>query len=150
MAQPVPTDTPNPARDAAIAELHAITTKIIDRCLPFIKSSFDKIEDSDCILGDFRKGISDWLMLISVPKQNTPIPAQFKLGKGAKMVDFIFLLNDGGMEGQLALHPQPDGSINYDFVVTVPVPVASEAFRAYLGIFSAVSDHPAHQVPGCK
>lgn len=136
----------NPDRDAAIAELYNITTKVVDRCLPFIKDNFEKIGDSDCILGDFRKGIADWFMLIEVPKQNTPMPAHFKLGKDAKMIDFIFLLNDGGMEGQLMLHPQPDGTLNYDLVVSAPVHISSEAFHAYLSIFSKVSGHPAHQV----
>lgn len=142
--------TPNPEREAALAELYNVTSKVTDRCLSFLTANFEKIGTSDCILGDFRRGISDWLMLIEVPNQGTAVPAHIKLGKGAKVIDFIFLLNDGGMEGQLFLHPQfKDGVVSkltYDLVVAAPVLVNSPEFRAYLGVFSQVSDHPAHKV----
>lgn len=117
--------------------------------MPFIKEQYDNIGDSDCILADFRKGIADWFMLTTVTKTGLfpPNPALARLdrSKNEKLVDFIFLANDAGIEGSIILRPHPDGTITYKLNVVPPVPLGSPGYENYLYIFGQVSDHPMHR-----
>lgn len=124
--------------------LYDISTTMVEKCLPLIKQNYAIIAESDVLCADFRANMGNWMVIATErdlednPKDTDPT----QLSKD-KLLPFIFLANDGVIQGTVNLHPK-DGKINYDLRVLPPAALHTPTFHECKTILERFPSHPSH------
>lgn len=131
-----------------MAELQAILKLMSDNCLSFIRDNIDKIDNRTYLFADFRANAKEWKIITS-PKDPNHIMPTFPSSNphnDKKRVYFIYLLNDGVLEGFLYLLPPliDKGKLNYGLLLMQGTQNINE-YGHIINDFESYPGHPLHK-----
>ena len=121
-------------------ELEKVTTHAVDLCLPFVNDNIGLINEGKVthLLGDFRGGMNEWKTLIQFPRIS--LFDEEPSYKDKTKLHFIFLMNDGLIEGIIYLLPN-QGKLNYAIRVARPISVDDDIFHDRVKLFERVKSN---------
>lgn len=129
-------------------DLQKICTTMGDKCLQMIRDNLNIIhlDPINFLLGDFRANASEW-KAIAQPKDIknvsvSPFPSN-NPNSDKRRLYFIFLLNDGLVEGYLFLL-QTETVLNYGLYITKVIYPNTKYFTDTIAMFQANKGHPLH------
>lgn len=121
-------------------DLQNITIQATERCLGFIINNIAAINEGKAthLLADFRANKGGWKSLVSFPNSSLQNVTEEQFKDKAKLY-FIFLMNDGSIEGIVYLLGNNESSkMTFTLKVCVPSPVGSDRFNDRVRIIERV------------